>query len=59
MARTKRVTRRKKSLPGSTGLAPKEILLPAGAQSQEAAAQVQASGGSVLGSFRDPFGDMI
>ena len=56
MARPKKLTRRKKTLPGSTGLAPKEILLPAGAQSQEAAAQVQASGGSVLGSFRDPFG---
>jgi ParB family chromosome partitioning protein len=56
MARHKRVTRRKKALPGSTGLAPTEILAPVSKQSQEATAGVQASGGSVLGSYRDPFG---
>ena len=52
----KRVTRRKKVLPRSAGLAPKETLAPVTIKSQEAAAGVQANGGSVLGSYRDPFG---
>jgi len=44
MPRQKKAARRKKVLPGSTGLAPKEILTSAGKQSQEAASAVQASG---------------
>src|SRR5512139_1383971 len=56
MPRRKKITRRKKALPGSTGLAPKEIAVSFSKQSQEAAAAVQAGGGAVLGSYRDPFG---
>jgi ParB family chromosome partitioning protein len=37
-------------------LDPKESLAHVGAKSQEAAVAVQANGGSVLGSYRDPFG---
>jgi ParB family chromosome partitioning protein len=56
MPRQKRSTRRKKTLPGSAGLSPKETMAAAGKKSQEAAEGVQANGGSVLGSYRDPFG---
>jgi ParB family chromosome partitioning protein len=56
MPRKKRVTRRKKALPRSKGLDAKEILAAAGAKSQEAVLGVRENGGSVLGSFRDPFG---
>jgi len=56
MPRRKKVTRRKKVLPGSAGLAPKEISGSVSKQSQEAAAAVEANGGTVLGSYRDPFG---
>ena len=56
MPRQKRVTRRKKALPRSAGLTPKETLVPVSVKSQEAAAGVQENGGSVIGSYRDPFG---
>ncbi len=56
MPRKKKLTRRKKALPGSIGLSPKDTLAPAGFKSQEAAMGVQANGGSVLGAYRDPFG---
>ena len=56
MPRRKRVTRRKKAIPRSTGLDAKETLAPVSAKSKEAAAGVEANGGSVLGSYRDPFG---
>jgi ParB family chromosome partitioning protein len=56
MPRLKKITRRKKVLPGTAGLAPKEIPGSTNKQSQEAAAAVAANGGAVLGSYRDPFG---
>ncbi len=56
MPRKKSVTRRKKALPGSVGLSPKDALAPVSIKSQEAAARVQVNGGAVLGSYRDPFG---
>ncbi len=56
MPRRKKVVRRKKALPGSAGLAPKETLAQISRQSQETEDSVQAGGGVVLGSYRDPFG---
>ena len=52
----KKVSRRKKVQPGSAGLSPKEILATLREESQDAAGGVQANGGSVLGSYRDPYG---
>ncbi len=56
MPRQKRSVRRKKALPGSAGLAPKETLAPVSREAQETGDRVQANGGSVLGYYRDPFG---
>lgn len=56
MPRPKKPARRKKAAPGSTGLAASEILSAGSAKSREAAQGIQASGGTVLGSYRDPFG---
>ena len=56
MPRPKRAPRRKKTAPGSTGLSPKETIASPGKSSQETAERVRADGGSVLGSYRDPFG---
>jgi ParB family chromosome partitioning protein len=56
MSRQKRSPRRKKITPGSTGLSPKETIGSPSRNSQEAAERVQTNGGSVLGSYRDPFG---
>ncbi len=56
MPRPKKITRRKKTSPGSTGLSPEEILAPAGKNSQDAAEEVRKNGGSVLGTYHDPFG---
>jgi ParB family chromosome partitioning protein len=56
MPRPKKIARRKKAAPGSAGLAASEIISSGDAKSQEAARSVQASGGAVLGRYRDPFG---
>jgi len=56
MARKKKVVRRKKVAPGSTGLSPKETAAPPGPPARELAAAVESDGGSVVGHYRDPFG---
>ncbi len=56
MPRRKKVVRRKKVPPGSIGLEANETLITAGAKVQEVAALVQKNGGSLLASYRDPFG---
>ncbi len=56
MPRQKKAVRRKKAPPGSTGLSPKETLAPDSKQAQDAGDRIRASGGFVLGSYRDPFG---
>lgn len=56
MARKKKVVRRKKVAPGSTGLSPKETAAPPGPSARELSAAVESDGGSVVGHYRDPFG---
>jgi ParB family chromosome partitioning protein len=55
MAR-KKVTRRKKISPGSTGLAAIETKAAANPELQKLAATVESDGGAVLGTYVEPFG---
>ena len=52
----KKAVRRKKAAPGSAGLAPRDTVAAAGGRAQEIADKIRADGGSVLGSYRDPYG---
>ena len=52
----KKATRRKKAAAGSIGLTAKEAGTPDARAVQELTAAVENDGGSVLGSYRDPFG---
>ena len=56
MAKKKRATRRKKTEPGSVGLSAEQVRTVNDPQLQALAAQVEADGGFVLGSYNDPFG---
>jgi ParB family chromosome partitioning protein len=56
MPRKKKIVRRRKVAPGSTGLSPKETAALPGPSARELAAAVESDGGSVVGHYRDPFG---
>lgn len=56
MAKKRKTTRRKKAAPGSVGLSIEQVRASADPRARELAAQVEADGGAVLGSYRDPFG---
>jgi len=58
MAQKKR-TRRKKAAPGSVGLAPLDTKAAPGTEVSRLAAQVEADGGVVLGSYREPYGGNV
>jgi len=55
MAQKKRATRRKKAAPASVGLTAQEVCR-ADPRAADLAQQVERDGGTVLGSYRDPFG---
>jgi ParB family chromosome partitioning protein len=52
----KKGSRRKKVAPGSTGLAAQETRVLPGGEAAALAQQVEADGGAVLASYREPFG---
>jgi ParB family chromosome partitioning protein len=52
----KKITRRRKAKPASVGLAAAETKSVRGTDVPRLAAQVEADGGAVLGSYREPFG---
>jgi ParB family chromosome partitioning protein len=56
MPRRKSTPRRTKIQPGSVGLSAKEAPASAGKKAQEAIEGVRSNGGSVLGTYRDPYG---
>jgi ParB family chromosome partitioning protein len=56
MAKKKKVVRRKKVAAGSVGLKPAETRAPESADLRRLTEKVDADGGIVLGSYRDPFG---
>jgi ParB family chromosome partitioning protein len=56
MAKKRVVKRRKKSTPRSVGLAPEETAVVDDAAVSTLARQVTATGGTVLGTYREPFG---
>lgn len=52
----KKRTRRKKVAPGSVGLSPAETKAAPPSELSDLAGQVEADGGAVLGSYREPYG---
>ena len=56
MAKKKRAQRRKKAAPASVGLSTAEVRSADDPRLRDLAAQVDADGGAVLGSYSDPFG---
>ncbi len=56
MAKKKRAARRKKAAPKSVGLSAEQVREVDDTSAQELGEQVEADGGAVLGSYRDPFG---
>jgi ParB family chromosome partitioning protein len=56
MAKKRTVKRRKKAAPRSVGLTAAETLQGADPSSRRLASQVEADGGAVLASYREPFG---
>jgi ParB family chromosome partitioning protein len=56
MAKKKRAARRKKAAPGSVGLSAPEVSAVDDPRVRELSGEVEADGGAVLGSYRDPFG---
>lgn len=52
----KKIVRRKKVKPGSTGLSPAETRAQDSAELRQLSAEVEADGGAVLGTYREPFG---
>jgi ParB family chromosome partitioning protein len=56
MAKKKRAPRRKKAAPASVGLSTAEVRSADDPRLRQLAAQVDADGGAVLGSYSDPFG---
>ena len=55
-AKKKRAPRRKKAAAASVGLSVAETSRPSSDEVRDLVAQVEADGGAVLGSYRDPFG---
>jgi len=58
MAKKRKVTRRKKTAPGSIGLSPEQVRA-AEPRASELASQVERDGGAALGSYQDPFGGSL
>ena len=58
MMAKKRTTRRKKTAPGSIGLSPEQVR-SADPRANELAGEVERDGGTVLGSYHDPFGGSL
>ena len=56
MAKKRVVKRRKKSTPKSIGLSPAETRSGTDPSTTELAAEVEADGGAVLATYREPFG---
>ena len=56
MAKTKKITRRRKKAPESTGLAPAETRARAPAEVDRLRGEIEEDGGAVLASYRDPLG---
>jgi ParB family chromosome partitioning protein len=56
MAKKRTVKRRKKTTPKSIGLSPDDMRRPDDPAVQRLASQVEADGGAVLASYREPFG---
>jgi ParB family chromosome partitioning protein len=56
MAKKKRAPRRKKAAPASQGLSTEQVRAVSDPNVQALSARVEADGGSVLGSYSDPFG---
>jgi ParB family chromosome partitioning protein len=52
----KKTVRRKKAKPGSVGLSPAETRAEGSPGLRQLAADVEADGGSILGTYREPFG---
>jgi len=58
MAKKRKTTRRKKVAPGSTGLSTAQVC-EVDPRASGLTSQVEADGGAVLGSYRDPFGGSL
>jgi ParB family chromosome partitioning protein len=56
MAKKKKAVRRKKTAAGSVGLTPEQVSSVTEPSARELSARVAADGGSVVGSYSDPFG---
>src|SRR5262245_11839794 len=56
MAKKKKATRRKKAAPASVGLVPEQIRTTSDQRLRDLASRVEQDGGTVLGTYSDPFG---